>query len=87
MASGAFRERVASVRLVFCCDPTNPPVPEPAFEREVATARKLSIDFDLIDHGALVAGRNGAVALRMTTLATEEPAVFRGWMMRPSQYH
>ncbi len=74
------------MRLVFCCDPSNPRAPEPAFEREVEAARKLGIEFDLIDHDALVAGRREEIAPRLKTLATEELAVFRGWMMKPAQY-
>lgn len=74
------------MRLVFCCDPTNPRAPEPAFAREVEAARKLGIEFDLIDHDALVTGHRDVVASRLRTLAAEDLAVFRGWMMKPSQY-
>lgn len=74
------------MRLVFCCDPTDPRVAEPALGREIAASRDLGIEFDLVDHDALIAGRLDAVTARLTTLRVVELVVFRGWMMKPHHY-
>jgi hypothetical protein len=69
------------MRLVLCCDPTDPRHVEPAFEREWRAARQLGLEIDLVDHDALVRGHSPS-----WRTIPDESAVYRGWMMTPVQY-
>jgi hypothetical protein len=73
--------------LVFCADPLDPRIPDPAFEREVAASETLGIGYALIEYEALVGYGDARAAVRRISARTEpERAVYRGWMLAPDLY-
>ena len=73
--------------FVLCRDPLEPARPDRSFQAEVAAIERLGQPYVLVDHDALVRGDDPA---RVVRRVPEQPepvtAVYRGWMMTPSQY-
>jgi hypothetical protein len=74
------------LRLLFCSDPINPREPDTAFANEVEAARALGLKLCLIDHDALDRFRDAARAIRLVREKAPLNAVYRGWMLRASDY-
>lgn len=75
------------MRIIFCADYWNPLHPDSAYETEASIAKKLNLNYSLIDFEALVERQNAARAVRKVEAAsTEEVAIYRGWMLKPHVY-
>jgi hypothetical protein len=70
--------------LLFPCDPLKRARPDPHFADEYVAARDADIPVALIDHDAAVAGEYRMSCKKVAESST--PAVYRGWMLRPSAY-
>lgn len=75
------------MKLLFCCDPLEPKLPDSAFRRESTAARPAGFEVALIDFDCLVNEHDPVKAVRRVA-ATSEPtlAIYRGWMLKPEQY-
>jgi hypothetical protein len=73
--------------LIIFARSTVPGQPDRAFEAEAEAVRTLGIDHSVISYEALQNERRPARAVRRVT-AAEPPrgAIYRGWMLRPSEY-
>jgi hypothetical protein len=74
------------LRLLFCSDPINPREPDTAFAKEVEAARACGLKLCLIDHDALDRSHDAAKAIRRIRENGHLNAVYRGWMLRASDY-
>jgi hypothetical protein len=75
------------MRLLFCCEPFKPSQPDPDYAREAAAAEEAGLSWNLIDFEALIDGNMGRALRRVAPAGAPEPAAYRGWMLRPGQYH
>src|SRR5262245_51062545 len=79
--------RTTAMLFVLCRDPLEPARPDRSFQAEVAAIERLGQPFVLVDHDALVRGDDPAQVVRRVPQQPEPvTAVFRGWMVTPSQY-
>lgn len=77
----------AALIVLFCEDPLRAGQPDEAFAAEARAARELGIEYGLIGYEALVNDRNPTRAIRRISGAgPAREAVYRGWMLRPSEY-
>ena len=74
------------MRLLFCCEPFKLRQPDPDYAREVAAAEEAGLSWNVIDFEELIAGKVARALRRVESTETPELAVYRGWMLRPSQY-
>jgi hypothetical protein len=75
------------MRVIFCADPMNVRSPDPDYVREVEAAERAGFTMDLISFEALVNENDAARAVRRVVEgASDELALYRGWMLRPEQY-
>jgi hypothetical protein len=75
------------MRVLFCADPLTPRQPDDAFTPEAQAARAHGWDVGLIDFEALVRGEPLAHVFRgVPRVDAPQPAVYRGWMLRPEHY-
>lgn len=75
------------MRFIFCADYWHPHVPEPAYEAEVNTVKRLGLDYALISFEDLVERQDaGRAVRRVEVTGTEEMALYRGWMLKPHVY-
>jgi hypothetical protein len=73
--------------VVFCRDPLEPSQPDRAFGAEVAAIERLGLPYALVDHDALVRDDEpGRVVRRVREQPQSVVALYRGWMVTPSQY-
>ena len=73
--------------VIFCADPFDPQLPDPAYMGEIVAARAAGFECSLIGFEALVDDDNPARAVRGVGMRPEPVlAVYRGWMLRPIQY-
>jgi hypothetical protein len=80
-------ERARRMRVIFCADPMNVHSPDPDYVREVEAAERAGFSTDLISFEALVNERDPARAVRRVAEgASDDPVLYRGWMLRPEQY-
>lgn len=75
------------MKIVFCAEPFAPTTPDSAYAREVAAARRVGMEPVLIDFEALVNDHDSRAAVRRVPHQADlQPALYRGWMLRPAQY-
>lgn len=75
------------MKIIFCADPLNARMPDPAYATEIAAARAVGATYALIDYEALVQEQATARAIRLVQPASARTvALYRGWMMTPEQY-
>ncbi len=75
------------MKVIFCCDPLEPKLPDSAFRHEAAAADRLGFEVALIDFELLVNADDSAKATRRVSAGSgAEIAVYRGWMLKPKQY-
>lgn len=75
------------MHFIFCADPFDPTSPDEAFATEAHAASDVGLPYHLISFEALVDdGRPNAAVRRVPSAPTPEPALYRGWMLRPEQY-
>ena len=73
--------------IIFCSDPFDGRQPDSAYAEEAAAVRALGGMYALIDYEALVAGADARRVVRsIEAPACMTLAIYRGWMLRPSQY-
>src|SRR5262249_47136157 len=75
-------------RLIFPSDPLYPKRPDEFYAGEMAAAQAVGFACSLLNFEALVDARYPTEPLRRTApAAVPEAALYRGWMLRPEQYH
>lgn len=75
------------MRVIFPAAPFAPNQPDRTFAREVAAADAAGLARSLLDYEALVNDQDVARAVRrVPTLAAPEAVIYRGWMLRPTDY-
>jgi len=75
------------MRIVFCSDPLNPRTVDDAYSAEAGAARRAGFECELVSYEALVNDGDAAAAVRrVAERSSAEPAIYRGWMLRPSDY-
>jgi ATP-grasp domain, R2K clade family 3 len=72
------------VRLIYCCDPTLPARIDEAFAHEAAAASAAGLAYSTVSYEAIVGGDLTGALRRVQ--AGAELALYRGWMLTPSQY-
>ena len=77
----------AMLRLIFCADPLDERRPDAAYAAEVEAAYRLGLPYDLVSYEALVNEGDARRAVRrVPERASEQTALYRGWMLRPERY-
>lgn len=75
------------MKIIFCCDPGNPKAVDEAYHREANAATEVGIEYHLVSYEALVNDGDAARAVRRVPEQPEATTcVYRGWMLRPSQF-
>ncbi|MBV9470387.1 MAG: ATP-grasp domain-containing protein [Abitibacteriaceae bacterium] len=75
------------MKLIFCSDPLTPRKPDADYAREVAAVESLGLSYAVIDYEALVNAQDAAQAVRRVREEAElTSGIYRGWMLRPTQY-
>jgi hypothetical protein len=76
------------MRIIYCCDPLDTKQVDPPYEQEAEAAKALGFETALFSFETLVYENNINRALgRVPTLSEETSALYRGWMLKPEQYH
>jgi hypothetical protein len=75
-----------AMRIIFCADPFQPSVPDPAYVAEAVAAEQAGFTVALIRYEALVEQRDELRATRRVVPGEQELAIYRGWMLRPEAY-
>lgn len=74
------------MRIIYCDSVLDQKAIEPDYEEELKAAKMAGFDYSLISFEELTEG-NVAKALRFMKVAEEKiHGIYRGWMLRPSQY-
>lgn len=75
------------MRILFSGDPFQPKMPDESYLREAAACETLGLPWSPINFEAIVYGQDMAQSVRRVPAAeAEELAVYRGWMLTPTQY-
>jgi hypothetical protein len=75
------------VLLIYCADPLHPRQPDSAYQAEIAAAEAVGLAYGLMSYEALVDdGDAEASVQRIPTQSPPVTGIYRGWMLRPSQY-
>jgi len=74
------------MRIIFCSDYWNPQSPDEAYRNEAEIAHKLGLHSLLISFEALEQGNITRAIRRITATSNEGSVVYRGWMIKQSQY-
>ncbi len=75
------------MRAIFCSGPLDRKRPDPMYADEMEAARAAGFDCSLLNFEALVDEQDAEAAVRRIGPAAEpEPAIYRGWMLRPEAY-
>jgi hypothetical protein len=75
------------MKVIYCSEPFSPARVDSAYEREARAAQAAGLGYELIDFEALADDRKPAAAVRRVKAASDpEPAVYRGWMLKPETY-
>jgi hypothetical protein len=76
-----------SIDIIFCADPLAPRTVDGAYTDEVRAAMACGLEYHLINYEQLVHELDVAGAVRRVSIApAPELALYRGWMLRPSDY-
>ncbi|HEU5098850.1 MAG TPA: ATP-grasp domain-containing protein [Roseiflexaceae bacterium] len=75
------------MHIIFCSDPLAPRAVDDAYADEAQAAMASGLEYQLISYEQLVHEQDAAAAVRRVPAATApELALYRGWMLRPSEY-
>jgi ATP-grasp domain, R2K clade family 3 len=75
------------IHIIFCADPLAPRTVDSAYTDEVRAAIACGLEYQLINYEQLVHEQDAATAVRRVAVApAPELALYRGWMLRPSDY-
>lgn len=73
--------------IIFCSDPLAPRAVDDAYADEAQAAMASGLEYHLISYERLVHEHDAAAAVRrVPAAAAPELAIYRGWMLRPSEY-
>jgi hypothetical protein len=70
--------------VLFPSQPFSPREIDPDFEPERVAAREAGFETALVDHTRILHGDAMAAVSRVPS--SDQPALYRGWMLRPGQY-
>ena len=74
------------MRIVFCNDDLTPRAVDSCYESEFSAASDAGFNVEVVDFSAIRKGDANA-AVRFVKMASElEAAIYRGWMLTPSEY-
>lgn len=74
------------MKIIYCNDDLNPRSVDSCFEVEANAAADCGLAYELIDFNALRRGSREVAVRRVTGSECLETAVYRGWMLTPTQY-
>ena len=75
------------MHIIFCSDPLALRAVDDAYTDEAQAAMASGLEYHLISYERLVHEHDAAAAVRrVPAAAAPELAIYRGWMMRPSEY-
>jgi len=76
------------MEFIYCSNPINQTKPDDLYAAEFAVAKNLGMNVSLIDFEALVEGKDANRAIGKVAAHNENttPAIYRGWMLSPSNY-
>jgi hypothetical protein len=75
------------MKLIFCSDPLQVRMPDPAFAAEVAAAETVGLEYALVNYEALVNDQDPLRAVqRVPVQPSTDLGVYRGWMLTPADY-
>lgn len=74
------------MKILFCSDPLDPSQPDRAYEDEVRAAQVAGFEYELFNIEKLVEGDSVSAVRRIKINDNPEPAIYRGWMLRPAVY-
>lgn len=75
------------MRILFCLEPFETNQVDFVYEAESKAAKNNDFEFELIDFETLVRDENAVRAARfIKPLDRIEPAIYRGWMLKPTIY-
>ncbi len=71
--------------IIFCADPLDAAHPDSMYSAEVSAVKSLGLDYALINFEDLIAGSVNR-AVRSVPVQQDTLGVYRGWMLKPTQY-
>jgi hypothetical protein len=75
------------MHIIFCSDPLAPRAVDDAYTDEAQAALGAGLEYHLISYERLVHEHDAAAAVRRVPApAAPDLAIYRGWMLRPSEY-
>ncbi len=75
------------MKFIFCADPFQTKQPDEMYQAEADAVRAIGLDCHIINFEALVYEKSAKKAVaRIPVQDSEQPGLFRGWMMKPPQY-
>jgi hypothetical protein len=76
------------MRVIFCADPLDGRYPDPAYDAELEAVQALGLSYDIVQFETLTRLKDAARAVARVKpgVGGGETAVYRGWMLTPSQY-
>jgi ATP-grasp domain, R2K clade family 3 len=75
------------MHIIFCSNPLAPRAVDDAYTDEAQAALDSGLEYHLISYEQLAHEHDAAVAVRRVPVAAApELAIYRGWMVRPSEY-
>lgn len=75
------------MHIIFCANPLAPRAVDDAYTDEAQAAMASSLEYYLISYERLVHEHDAVTAVRrVPAAAAPELALYRGWMLRPSEY-
>lgn len=75
------------MHIIFCSDPLAPRAVDDAYAGEAQAAMASGLEYHLINYERLVHEHDAVAAVRrVPAAAASELAIYRGWMLRPSEY-
>ncbi len=74
------------MKILFCSDPLDPSQPDRAYEDEVRAAQAAGFEYELFNFEKLVEDDSVSAVRRIKINDNPEPAIYRGWMLRPAVY-
>ena len=74
------------MRIVFCSEPFYPHKPDYAYEKEAAAALNNGFEIELFSFEDLTENNISNAFRKIQPYENEEPAIYRGWMLKPAVY-
>lgn len=72
--------------VLFCGDPFNAKMVETDYQREYDAVMQVGLQASLLNFEELVGGNLQRAIVRVQDQPSETPALYRGWMLTPTQY-